>query len=62
MEILFVLVPVSLVIVAIALIAFIWSVYDGQYEDLEKEAVRILHLAVKKISQTDDSFMILLSS
>ncbi len=42
MEILFVLVPVSLVIVMIALLAFVWSVNSKQYDDLDKEAERIL--------------------
>lgn len=42
MEILFVLIPVSMVIVMIALIAFVWSVKNNQYEDLDKEAMRIL--------------------
>lgn len=42
MEILFVLVPVSLVIVMIALLAFVWSVNAKQYDDLDKEAERIL--------------------
>ncbi len=42
MEIIFVLIPVSLVIVFIALGAFVWSVNNAQYEDLEKEAERIL--------------------
>ena len=42
MEILFILIPVSLVIVMIALIAFVWSVHSRQYEDLDKEAERIL--------------------
>ncbi len=42
MEIVFVLVPVSLVIVAGALYAFVWSVRNNQYEDLEKEGQRIL--------------------
>lgn len=42
MEILFVLIPVSLVIVVLAISAFVWSVHDRQYEDLDKEAARIL--------------------
>ena len=42
MEILFVLIPVSLVIVMISLVAFVWSVHNRQYDDLEKEAHRIL--------------------
>jgi cbb3-type cytochrome oxidase maturation protein len=42
MEILFVLIPVSLVIVMISLVAFVWSVHNRQYDDLDKEAHRIL--------------------
>ena len=42
MEILFILVPVSLVIVMISLAAFVWSVNNKQYDDLDKEAERIL--------------------
>ncbi len=42
MEILFVLVPVSVVIMLIALVAFMWSVQNDQYDDLEMEAERIL--------------------
>ena len=42
MEILFVLIPVSLIIVMISLAAFVWSVHNRQYEDLDKEAYRIL--------------------
>ena len=42
MEIIFVLIPVSLVIVMIALVAFVWSVHNRQYDDLDKEAARIL--------------------
>ena len=42
MEILFVLIPVSLIIVMVSLAAFVWSVHNRQYEDLDKEAYRIL--------------------
>jgi cbb3-type cytochrome oxidase maturation protein len=42
MEVVFVLIPVSLVIVIVAIWAFVWSVRTDQYEDLEKEAFRIL--------------------
>jgi len=42
MEIVFVLIPVSLVIVAVAVWAFVWAVRNDQFEDLEKEAFRIL--------------------
>ena len=42
MEILFVLVPISLVIVSMIFLAFIWAVRSGQFDDLDKEAQRIL--------------------
>jgi len=35
-------VPVSLLIVVVALWAFVWSVRNDQYDDLDKEAYRIL--------------------
>lgn len=48
MEIVFVLIPVSLVIVIIALWAFVWAVRNDQFEDLDKEAFRILFDKDKK--------------
>lgn len=42
MEIVFILIPVSLVIVIIALWAFVWAVRNDQFEDLDKEAFRVL--------------------
>lgn len=42
MEVVFILIPISLVIVGVALWAFVWSVRNDQFEDLEKEAFAIL--------------------
>jgi len=42
MEIVFILIPISLIIIGVALWAFVWSVRNDQYEDLEKEAYGIL--------------------
>ncbi len=42
MEIIFILIPVSLLIVVVALWAFVWTVRNDQYDELEKEAYRIL--------------------
>lgn len=42
MEVVFVLIPISLVIIGVALWAFVWSVKNDQFEDLEKEAYAIL--------------------
>jgi cbb3-type cytochrome oxidase maturation protein len=36
------LIPIALVLGAIGLAAFLWALRDGQYEDLEGAAVRIL--------------------
>ena len=42
MEILLVLIPLSIVLLAAAVGAFVWAVRDGQFEDLEAEAMRVL--------------------
>lgn len=42
MEVIFVLIPISLVIVGGAVWAFVWSVRNDQFEDLEKQAYTIL--------------------
>jgi cbb3-type cytochrome oxidase maturation protein len=42
MDILYLLIPVSLIIVAIAVWVFMWAIRSGQYEDLEGPAHRIL--------------------
>lgn len=42
METIFVLLPLALVIAAIAVGFFIWAARNGQFDDLETPAVRIL--------------------
>ena len=42
MDVVFVLLPLSLLIAAIGVAAFVWAVRSGQFEDLETPAVRIL--------------------
>lgn len=42
MESLFILVPIALVLVAVAVKVFFWAVDSGQFDDLETEAHRIL--------------------
>jgi len=41
-EILYLLIPLSLVFVALAVALFFWAVKSGQFEDLEGPAYRIL--------------------
>ena len=42
MEIVYLLIPLSLVFVALAVAIFFWAVKSGQFEDLEGPAYRIL--------------------
>ena len=42
MSIIFVLIPVGLVLLAIAIAAFFWAVRSGQFDDLDSPALRIL--------------------
>lgn len=42
MDILYLLIPLAVIIMIIAVVAFMWAVKSGQYEDLEGPAHRIL--------------------
>lgn len=42
MDILFLLVPLSVLLVFGLMALFAWALYGGQFEDLEREAERIL--------------------
>lgn len=42
METVFVLLPLALLIAAVAVVAFIWAARSGQFDDLETPAVRML--------------------
>lgn len=43
MSVLYVVLPLALVIVAAAVVAFVWSARSGQFDDLDTPAVRMLH-------------------
>lgn len=43
MTILYLLVPISLLLVGIAIAVFFWAAKTGQFDDLEGPAQRILH-------------------
>ncbi|MGI9318278.1 MAG: cbb3-type cytochrome oxidase assembly protein CcoS [bacterium] len=43
MNIIYILIPMAMVIVAIIIGVFLWSVRSGQFDDLEGPAWRILH-------------------
>jgi cbb3-type cytochrome oxidase maturation protein len=42
MDILFILIPLSVVMALIVLVGLWWAVYKGQFDDIEEEGQRIL--------------------
>jgi cbb3-type cytochrome oxidase maturation protein len=42
-DILFLLIPLSVILVLIILGGLWWAIYTGQFEDIEAEGERILH-------------------
>ena len=57
MESLYVLIPLSFIVVALGIWLFFWAVNNGQYDDLDGEAERILfdepdsNIKTDKVSQ-----------
>ncbi len=43
MSVIFVVLPLALLVVAGAVLAFVWSARSGQYDDLDTPAMRMLH-------------------
>ena len=43
MDILFLLIPLSVILVLAILAGLWWAIYTGQFGDVEKEGERILH-------------------
>jgi cbb3-type cytochrome oxidase maturation protein len=43
MSVIFVLLPLALLLAAVAVLAFVWATRSGQFDDLETPALRILH-------------------
>lgn len=43
MTVIFIVLPLALVIVAVAVWAFVWAADRGQFDDLDTPAVRLLH-------------------
>lgn len=42
MSIIYLLIPIAMVLVTIAVIVFFWAVKSNQYEDLDREGINIL--------------------
>ncbi|MEO5799200.1 MAG: cbb3-type cytochrome oxidase assembly protein CcoS [Gemmatimonadales bacterium] len=43
MSVLFLVVPLAIVLVAVAVGGFLWSSRNGQFDDLDTPALRVLH-------------------
>jgi cbb3-type cytochrome oxidase maturation protein len=43
MSVIYLVLPLALLIVGGAVLAFVWSAKSGQYDDLDTPAVRMLH-------------------
>ena len=43
MIVVYLVLPLALMLVGGAVLAFVWSAKSGQYDDLETPAVRVLH-------------------
>ncbi len=43
MSVIFIVLPLAIVLAGAALAAFIWSTRDGQFDDLDTPAVRMIH-------------------
>lgn len=54
MNSIFILIPVTFILLGFAIAAWIWSVKSDQFSDLDKEASRILFDEVDDASSSDD--------
>jgi cbb3-type cytochrome oxidase maturation protein len=43
MNIIFLILPLTLVLCVVAIVAFVWATRSGQFDDLETPAIRVLH-------------------
>lgn len=43
MSVVYIVLPLALVIVAVAVAAFVWATRRGQFDDLDTPSVRMLH-------------------
>lgn len=43
MSVLFIVLPLALIVVAAAVVAFLWASRGGQFDDLDTPAMRMLH-------------------
>ncbi|WP_418320939.1 cbb3-type cytochrome oxidase assembly protein CcoS [Piscinibacter sakaiensis] len=51
MDVLFLLIPLSVVLVLLIIIVFAWAVFSGQFDDLEREGERIFEADGKPLDR-----------
>ena len=56
MEILYLLIPLSTVLILLIVAVFGWAVHQGQFEDLEREGGRILEAEPEPIDKTQQIY------
>ena len=54
MESLYLLIPISVIFIAIAIRLFFWAVNSGQYDDLDSEGERILFDRESSVGELDE--------
>ncbi len=42
MDILFLLIPIALIFLIIAIAVFFWAIRDGQYDDMESQGLKVI--------------------
>jgi len=42
MDILFLLIPIALAFLVIAIMIFFWAIRDGQYDDMESQGLKVI--------------------
>lgn len=55
MNIIYVLIPLSIVLMVLALVFFFWAVRNGQFDDLDTPALDVLDDDREPIDPTDES-------
>jgi cbb3-type cytochrome oxidase maturation protein len=56
MEALFILLPIVLILAVIGVLTFLWALKDGQMDDMDTPAVRILFEEESERVKHEDSF------
>ncbi len=53
MSVIFIMAPVALLLAAVGVGAFIWATRDGQFDDLDSPAVRMLNDDADEVGRGD---------